>query len=146
VIRPLFSIFFPELTQIIQPLSGEYAGYREIFEKVPFPIGYGVETSFILDIYERWGLDVIGQVDLERRIHRNQDTKALGRMSFVIMKTFLSRLAKSERIDLKADMYSEMIQYQLIRNRYEPNILEMKGLERPPMESIPEYRKKRNPN
>jgi glucosyl-3-phosphoglycerate synthase len=142
VIRPLFSIFFPELTQIIQPLSGEYAGYREIFEKVPFPIGYGVETSIILDIYERWGLDVIGQVDLERRIHRNQDTKALGRMAFVIMKTFLSRLARSGKIDLKAEMFTDMIQYKLIRDRYEPDILEMKGLERPPMESIPEYRKK----
>jgi glucosyl-3-phosphoglycerate synthase len=145
VIRPLFSIFFPELTQIIQPLSGEYAGYREIFEKIPFPIGYGVETSIILDIYERWGLDVIGQVDLERRIHRNQDTKALGRMAFVIMKTFLSRLAKSGKIDLRSDMFSEMIQYHLIRGRYEPSILEIKGLERPPIESIPEYREKFKP-
>ena len=51
VIRPLFSLFFPELTQLIQPLSGEYAGYREILEKIPFPIGYGIETSMILDIY-----------------------------------------------------------------------------------------------
>jgi len=84
VIRPLFSLFFPELTQILQPLSGEYAGYREVLEKLPFPIGYGVETSMILDIYEKWGLDVIAQVDLDRRIHRNQDTKALGRMSFAI--------------------------------------------------------------
>ena len=79
VIRPLFSLFFPELAQIVQPLSGEYAGYRSIFESIPFPIGYGVETSMILDIYSRWGLDVIAQVDLERRIHRNQDTKALGK-------------------------------------------------------------------
>jgi glucosyl-3-phosphoglycerate synthase len=142
VIRPLFSIFFPELTQIIQPLSGEYAGYREIFEKIPFPIGYGVETSIILDIYERWGLDVISQVDLERRIHRNQDTKALGKMAFVIMKTFLSRLAKNGKIDIRSDMFDEMIQYRLIRDRYEPSIVEMKGLERPPMESIPEYREK----
>ena len=76
VIRPLFSLFFPELTQIIQPLSGEYAGFREILEKIPFPIGYGVETSMILDIYERWGLNVIAQVDLERRVHRNQDNKS----------------------------------------------------------------------
>ncbi|MBW2635712.1 MAG: glucosyl-3-phosphoglycerate synthase, partial [Deltaproteobacteria bacterium] len=45
VIRPLFALFFPELTQIIQPLSGEYASYRDILEKIPFPIGYGVETS-----------------------------------------------------------------------------------------------------
>ncbi|MEA1899771.1 MAG: glucosyl-3-phosphoglycerate synthase, partial [Thermodesulfobacteriota bacterium] len=51
VIRPLFSLFFPELTQILQPLSGEYAGYRELFEKIPFPIGYGIETSIILDTY-----------------------------------------------------------------------------------------------
>ncbi|MCJ7774167.1 MAG: glucosyl-3-phosphoglycerate synthase, partial [Desulfobacterales bacterium] len=55
VIRPLFSLFYPELTQIIQPLSGEYAGYREIFEKIPFPIGYGVETSLIIDICQKWG-------------------------------------------------------------------------------------------
>jgi len=45
VVRPLFSLFFPELTQILQPLSGEYAGFREIFEVIPFPIGYGVETK-----------------------------------------------------------------------------------------------------
>ena len=67
-------------------------------------------------------------------------------MSFVILKTFLSRLAKIEKIDLKAEMFNEMIQYQLIRDRYEPNLLEMKGHERPPMESIPEYRKKFNIN
>ena len=56
VIRPLFSLFFPELTQILQPLSGEYAGYREVFEKIPFPIGYGIETSMILDICKNGAL------------------------------------------------------------------------------------------
>ena len=94
VIRPLFSLFFPELTQILQPLSGEYAGFREIFEKIPFPIGYGVETSMILDICGKWGLDVVAQVDLEKRVHRNQDTKALGKMAFVILKTFFKRMTR----------------------------------------------------
>jgi glucosyl-3-phosphoglycerate synthase len=61
VVRPLFYLFFPELIQIIQPLSGEYAGYREIFEKIPFPIGYGIETSMILEIYTKWGLNVIAR-------------------------------------------------------------------------------------
>src|SRR5210317_879999 len=51
VTRPLFSLFFPELTQLIQPLSGEYAGYRRIFESIPFQIGYGVETGMLMDIY-----------------------------------------------------------------------------------------------
>ncbi len=142
VIRPLFSLFFPELTQIIQPLSGEYAGFREIFEKIPFPIGYGVETSMILDIYQKWGLDVIAQVDLDRRIHRNQDTKALGRMSFAILKTFINRQKRSGLIDLKQDLFDEMIQYNLVENEYQPDILRIKGLERPPMIEIPEYREK----
>jgi glucosyl-3-phosphoglycerate synthase len=142
VIRPLFSLFFPELTQIIQPLSGEYAGYRELFEKIPFPIGYGVETSMILDICEKWGLDVIAQVDLERRVHRNQDTKALGKMSFVILKTFLNRIKKLEFIDLKKDTFNEMIQYNLVKSEFQPDIFSVDGLERPPIINIPEYRKK----
>jgi glucosyl-3-phosphoglycerate synthase len=144
VIRPLFSLFFPELTQIIQPLSGEYAGFREIFEKIPFPIGYGVETSMILDIYDQWGLDVMAQVDLDRRIHRNQDTKALGRMSFAILKTFLNRQRRSGLIELKEDLFDEIIQYNLVENEYQPESLKIVGLERPPMISIPEYCEKFN--
>ncbi len=145
VIRPLFSLFFPELTQILQPLSGEYAGYREVFEKIPFPIGYGVETSMILDICEKWGLDVIAQVDLERRVHRNQDTRALGRMSFVVIKTFLKRLENLGLIELKKDIYDEIIQYRLVKNDITPDVLKMVGIERPPMISIPEYQEKFGP-
>ena len=142
VIRPLFSLFFPELTQIIQPLSGEYAGFREIFDKIPFPIGYGVETSMILDIYDKWGLDVIAQVDLDRRIHRNQDTKALGRMAFAILKTFINRQRRSGLIDLKEELFDEIIQYNLVDNKYHPAAKQIIGLERPPMITIPEYCKK----
>lgn len=142
VIRPLFSLFFPDLTQLLQPLSGEYAGYREIFEQIPFPIGYGVETSMNIDIYNNWGLDVMAQVDLDRRIHSNQDTKALGRMAFVILKTFINRKIKLGMIELNEDIYDEMIQYNLVNDRYEPEKLKLQGLERPPMIEIPEYREK----
>lgn len=144
VIRPLLSLFFPELTQIMQPLSGEYAGYREIFEKIPFPIGYGVETSMILDIYKKWGLDIIAQVDLDRRVHRNQDTKALGRMAFIILKTFCDRIEKLGIVNLNKEVFDEMIQYNLVRNEYKPDIFKIKGIERPPIIEIPEYRKKFN--
>ncbi|UCF91929.1 MAG: glucosyl-3-phosphoglycerate synthase [Desulfobacterales bacterium] len=144
VVRPLFSLFFPELTQIIQPLSGEYAGCRELFEKIPFPIGYGVETSMILDIYAKWGLEVIAQVDLDRRIHRNQDTKALGRMAFVILQTFINRKMRLGLIELKADLFNEMIQYNLVANQYQPEKIRYEGHERPPIIEIPEYRTKFN--
>ena len=142
VIRPMFSLFFPELTQLMQPLSGEYAGFREIFEKIPFPIGYGVETSMILDIYTQWGLDVIAQVDLDRRVHRNQDTKALGRMSFVILKTFFNRTGELGLVNIKEDLLNEMIQYNLVKDEIQPQILKIQGHERPPIIKIPEYREK----
>jgi glucosyl-3-phosphoglycerate synthase len=144
IIRPLFSLYFPELTQVLQPLSGEYAGYREVFEKIPFPIGYGVETSMILDIYKKWGLDVIAQIDLEKRVHRNQDTQALGRMAFGILKTFLDRIEKLGMIDIKKDTLNEMIQFNLVENRYMPDTYTIQGLERPPIIEIPEYREKFN--
>ena len=146
VIRPLFSLFFPELTQIMQPLSGEYAGYRDVFENIPFPIGYGVETSMILDICEKWGLDVIAQVDLEKRVHRNQDVKSLGKMSFVILNTFLKRIEKMDIVDLKEELFREMIQYNLVKNEIEPDIFAIDAVERPPMIEIPEYREKFNIN
>ncbi len=142
VIRPLFSLFFPELTQFLQPLSGEYAGFREIFEAIPFPIGYGVETSMLIDIYEKWGLNVMAQVDLDKRIHRNQDVRALGKMAFVILITFINRKRKLGMVDYKDKIYNEMIQYNLVKDNYQMEVLKFEGHERPPMIEIPEYCKK----
>jgi glucosyl-3-phosphoglycerate synthase len=142
VIRPLFSLFFPELAQIMQPLSGEYAGFRELFEQIPFPIGYGVETSIILDIYRKWGMEVMAQVDLEKRVHRNQDTKALGRMAFAIMKTFINRKQRLGLIQLERELFDEMIQYRMVKGEFEANTTKLEDHERPPMVTIPEYLEK----
>lgn len=139
VIRPLFSLFTPNLSQIIQPLSGEYAGYREIFEQVSFPIGYGIETSMLLDIYERWGMDVIAQVDLDKRVHRNQNTLALGRMAFGIMQTFLQRIEKLGLIKINMDLYERMLQHQLVDEEYRKRSTIMQPMERPPILGIDEY-------
>lgn len=142
VVRPLFALMYPELTQIIQPLSGEYAGHRDILENLAFPIGYGVETSMLMDIYEKWGLDIIAQVDLDRRVHRNQDTHSLGRMAFGILQTFFRRIEKQGLLELKHQLFETMIQYQAVDGTYEPNHFAIKEQERPPIIEIEEYRKK----
>ena len=142
VTRPLFSLFMPDLTQILQPLSGEYAGYRSVFESIPFQIGYGIETGMLIDIHEKWGLDVMAQVDLDRRVHKNQDTKALGRMAFVIMRTFLNRIEFQERIHIGQQLYDKMIQYRLVQNDLQQDVYDLEQPERPPMKEIPEYRRK----
>lgn len=140
VIRPLFALFLPELTQIMQPLSGEYAGFRSVFETIPFHIGYGVETGMLIDIYEKYGLDVIAQVDLDRRVHRNQDTQALGRMAFIIMKTFLGRVEKQGRLKLRQALYEEMIQYRRKEGCLRVQNFHLEQYERPPMVELAQYR------
>ena len=39
VARPLINLFYPELSGMIQPLSGEYAGRRTLLEQIPFFTG-----------------------------------------------------------------------------------------------------------
>jgi len=142
LVRPLFSLFFPELTAIIQPLSGEYAVRREVLEKIAFPIGYGVETSHILDVYKEYGLDAFGQCDLDQRVHRNQITLDLGKMSFGILQSFLNRLENFGMVDRLPEMSNFYRQFQAQENRYEQVVREIVEEERPPMIQIPEYREK----
>ncbi len=142
LIRPLFSLFFPELAALIQPLSGEFAVRREVLEEIPFPIGYGVETAHILDVYTKWGLEAFAQCDLDQRIHRNQSTTALGKMSFGILQTFLNRMKRYDMVNKLPEMATLYRQFQAEGNQYdllEKSIIED---ERPPMITIPEYCKK----
>ncbi|HBM14885.1 MAG TPA: glucosyl-3-phosphoglycerate synthase [Lentisphaeria bacterium] len=143
LIRPLFSLFFPELTAFIQPLSGEYAARRDVLEKIPFPIGYGVETSHLIDIYDEYGLKAFAQVDLNQRIHRNQTTHQLGKMSFGILQSFFNRIDK--RLGgafSNAEMEKIFRQFTCKDGVYEQVEHIICEEERPPMLEIPEYREK----
>jgi glucosyl-3-phosphoglycerate synthase len=139
LIRPLFSLFFPELTNVIQPLSGEYAARREVLETIPFPIGYGVETSHLLDLYEKFGLDAFAQTDLDRRVHRNQTTNALGKMSFGILQTFFNRLRAQGKIDQMPDMEKFYRRFEVEDGAYSQLVQEVVEEERPPMIEIEGY-------
>lgn len=140
--RPLFSQFYPELTGIIQPLSGEYAGYRDILEKIAFPVGYGVETSMLIDIYEEYGLDVMAQTNLDLRIHRNQHISSLGKMSFGIMQTFWTRLCKYKGVQQISPESLILRQMQLKGMEAELIESEITEFERKPMIEVKAYQEK----
>lgn len=144
LIRPLFSLFFPDLTGIIQPLSGEYAVRREVLEQIHFPIGYGVETSHLIDVYTRYGLDVFAQTDLDQRVHENQTTRALGKMAFGILQTFITRAKALGIIENLVDYETLLRQTRAVDDSYDQEAIEIKEEERPPMIDIEEYRKKFN--
>ena len=142
LVRPLFSLFYPELAGLIQPLSGEYAGRRSLLEQLPFSVGYGVELGHLLDIYHSAGIEAIAQVNMDRRVHRNQPLQSLGKMSFGIIQTFLSRIAKYGDGKLPADIGHAYLSVSLADARPRMEQVEITSEERPPMIEVEEYRKK----
>ena len=140
--RPLFSLFFPELTALMQPLSGEYAVRREVLEEIAFPIGYGVEISHLIDVYTKWGLYAFAQTDLDKRVHRNQDTRDLGKMAFGILQAFLKRAEQLDMVNVKAEISQVLRQFQSREQKFEQQEFLIVEEERPPMIEIPEYREK----
>ncbi len=91
VARPVLSLVAPELGCFAQPLAGETAGRRSVLETLPFPVGYGVETSMLIDVWRAHGLDAMAQVDLGTRQNRHQPLRALGAMALEVMCAGLSR-------------------------------------------------------
>jgi glucosyl-3-phosphoglycerate synthase len=100
LVRPLISLFYPELGGILQPLAGEYAARRTTLESLPFPVGYGVEIAHLIDLARHGKIHRIAQTDLVRRIHRNRDDEELGSMAFAILRVVLRRLERDGRLSL----------------------------------------------
>jgi nucleotide-binding universal stress UspA family protein len=141
--RPLLNLFYPELSGLVQPLAGEYAGRRQAFERVPFFTGYGVETGLLIDMLENFGLRAIAQVDLEERIHRNQPLRSLSKMSFAIIQVVMQRLEAHHKLRLLEDISKTMKLIRYEPRRFYLEVEEIGDRERPPIIAIPEYRKKR---
>ncbi|HTP02999.1 MAG TPA: glucosyl-3-phosphoglycerate synthase [Anaerolineales bacterium] len=138
--RPLLNLFFPELSGIIQPLSGEYGGRRTALEQMPFSSGYGVEIGLLIDMFEKFGLRAIAQVDLQERIHHNQPLESLSKMSFAIIQTVVRRIEKRYGTKLLEDVNKTMKMIRYGQQRLVLDVEEIAEQERPPMMDVPEYR------
>jgi nucleotide-binding universal stress UspA family protein len=139
--RPLLNLFFPELSGVVQPLSGEQGGRRSLLEQLPFFTGYGVETGLLIDTLQRVGLRAIAQVDMKQRIHRNQSLYALSKMSFEIMQVALKRVgeARGERLLEEANLTMKLIS-DAPQGRFHLALEDIAAVERPPMVTVPAYR------
>lgn len=132
VARPSISALFPQLACFVQPLSGEYAGRREILEAVPFVEGWGVEFGLLVDVVEQFGLGATAQVDLGVREHHNRPLEELGSQATAIVVTALRRAAlEGERAD-----HAELLRFT---ETFEPESILVEVRERPPMSTVPTY-------
>ena len=97
--RPLLSAFFPELAAFVQPLAGEVAARRTLFERIPFASGYAVETAMLLHARDALGgTDGMAQVDLDVRLNDHQPLRDLGPMAYAVLRVILERLRAEGRL------------------------------------------------
>jgi glucosyl-3-phosphoglycerate synthase len=97
VARPLLNLHFPSLSGFAQPLSGEIAIRRDLFERLSVPVGYGVEIAMLIDALRFVGLDGLAEVDLGVRRNRHQSLRALSAMAGEVMVAVERRTAAPPR-------------------------------------------------
>ncbi|MEV6649068.1 glucosyl-3-phosphoglycerate synthase [Streptomyces sp. NPDC051219] len=137
VARPLLNLHWPQLAGFVQPLGGEYAARRSLLERLPFPVGYGVELGLLVDSLHTVGLDAMAQVDVGERVHRHQDGQALGRMAAAIYRTAQLRLSRGHLVR------PALTQFERGAEGFVPQTHAVDTEERPPMLDIREYAARR---
>ena len=82
-----------------QPLAGEVAARRSLFERIPFATGYAVETAMLLHARDTLGgTGAMAQVDLDVRVNRHQPLLDLGPMAYAVLRVVLERLRAEGRL------------------------------------------------
>ena len=123
-------MLFPELAGLVQPLAGEWAVRRSLFETLHVPTGYAVELAALIDTVRERGLDAIAQVDLGLRAHRHQALRDLGAMATQII------AAAQFRVGTRGPGTVPLRQYQVSDGVMMPLVRNVGVAERPPAVSL----------
>jgi len=92
--RPVVELLFPELSEVRQPLAGETAAPRGVFEKVGFADGYGVELGLLIDVAAHVGVGSLAQVTWACASHRNRPLHELRPQATDVLRAALSRASR----------------------------------------------------
>ena len=132
VARPLIALDWPELGWLVQPLAGEWAVRRDLFERLHVPTGYAVELAALIDTSRLLGDAAIAQVDLGRRAHRPQALRDLGAMAtqIIAVSERRSRGTGPDRVALN--------QHRAAPDGVQTVLREIPLVERPPAGGVPQ--------
>jgi glucosyl-3-phosphoglycerate synthase len=99
--RPLLNLFYPELAAFAQPLAGEIAARRTLFEGLPWSTGYAIEVTQLIDAWTEVGIWGMAQVDLDVRQNRHQSLRDLGPMAYAVLRGVTERLVREGRLTVE---------------------------------------------
>jgi glucosyl-3-phosphoglycerate synthase len=89
LVRPFLNLIFPNLSNIIQPLSGEYGGERDFLSKLFFYSGFSVEIALLIQCSYLLNGSQIGQIYLGEKDHESRDLNNISICSASILKSLL---------------------------------------------------------
>jgi glucosyl-3-phosphoglycerate synthase len=136
--RPLINLHEPLLAGFSQPLAGEFAGRRDLFVAIPFPVGYGVEIAVLIDALRLVGLDALAECHLGSRQNRHQPLRALGEMAYAVL------AAVEARLDQRGDgVHGQAGRY--LKPWEDGTAASIPVLERPPIRDASARRERRAP-
>lgn len=92
--KPLLDMLAPELAEFRQPLAGEFAGRRQLFESIPFLTGYGVEIAMLVDVWAQVGPAGMAQVNLGSKRNAHQSLADLAQMARQVLEGLTVALAR----------------------------------------------------
>ena len=139
--RPLLSLFYPELSGVLQLLSRTCAGRRAVLERLPFHAGASVQLSLLLETFERYGLSAVAQVELPGR-HGDaggRSAEALAETAYAFAQFFIQKLERRHGLALVDDVNRTMKLVRADADRLYLELREAREQVRPPMGEIPEY-------
>jgi glucosyl-3-phosphoglycerate synthase len=129
--RPLLSAFYPELAGFVQPLAGEVAARRSLFERMPFATGYAVETAMLFHARDALGgIEGMAQVDLDVRLNQHQSLRRLAPMAYAVLRVILERLRTEGRLQ---DDHAPPLQTA------DGGLVQVEVVERPPYATLGAY-------
>ena len=132
VARPLLSLWWPELTGVVQPLAGEWAARRSLMQSLSIPVGYGIELATLVDTSARCGLNALAQVDLGSRAHRHQSDHDLALMAAELLVVAENRHVRPRRPQPGVDLHQFIREQGSVRPRVRP----VPTRERPPASTV----------
>ena len=95
----------------------------------------------LIDLLETYGLSAIGQVNLEKRVHRNRPLADLSLTAYAIVQVILTRLEQRARIHLLEEVNASMKLIRFEQNHLSLEVRHVRDIERPPIADIPAYRR-----
>lgn len=111
VAKPLLSILHPGFPNFWQPLSGMIAGKKQLFEKIAFEEGYGVDIGILIDMYYMGAR--IEEVNIGHIENKMQPLEQLGKMSREVATVIIKKSRNTGETNFETFEYINVIREQM---------------------------------